>query len=57
MLVNDNLRFGKFESGDGSCSIYLEMKNYFDIKQSNVIFVQKISYDSDIRKHLEKEIA
>ncbi len=56
MMANDNLRFWKFEGGDGSGPVYLKMDDYFDIEQSNAFFARKISYDSEIRKRLEMKL-
>lgn len=56
MMANDNLRFWKFEGGDGSGPVYLKMEDYFDIEQSNAFFARKISYDSEIRKRLEMKL-
>lgn len=56
LMVNDNLRFWKFEGGNGSGPVYLKMEDYSEIEQSNAFFARKILYDSEIRKRLEKKI-
>lgn len=55
-IVNNNLRYWKFEGGDGSGPVYLNESDFESIVNQNVIFARKVKFDSELRQMLEINI-